>query len=277
MLRGGKKMRKIKTFKDIAKYAGAKQQILLVQIDTGEVAENPYKQLNDWQGRLKAYEELANSENWGEFVALPEVKEFLDNRIEQAKVHLDAAQSELDSIGYAEFYVRGFTPQETLECQAVINVLKPRPPIKMREVGWEDRAPLEQTGRVQPPRLRSEAYTDETDPVYLRELEAWEQELAHSDLRVIAYTLVKCVQGCDLTDDEIKAELGEDAHPAEPIEEFRLRLDQIGRILSNSIAMPIWMRIQEKIAELTGVNPERVDFTSLGLPRQSYRDGNRVK
>ena len=258
-------MRDLKTFKDISKYAGAKHQVLLVRIDSADIDENPYEKVNKCQGALDALNGLAMAD-----IFMPLLQEqdnamagFLNKAVADAQAKLEEARSEMESIEYAKLHVRGFTPQETLELQAILNVERPQPPIKMREVGWDNRPPLEQRGQVQPPALRDEPYADDQDPVYLRALKEWEQETKNSDARVIAYTLMKCVQGCDLSDEEIKGVLNEDAHAREPVEELRLRLDQVGRILTKDIAMPVWMMIQEKITSLTGVNPERVDFTSI--------------
>lgn len=272
-------MRKIKTFKDIKKHAGANFQLLLIRLDTGDIDDQPYRGVDTCQGAVDALTKLANADV---LMPLAEVEhktiaEFVNKAIEDANKKLEEAKSALESIEYGEFYVKGFTPQETLELQSILNVDKPQAPIKMREVGWEERAPLEQSGRIQAPRLRDEPYTDDKDPVYLRAVEAWEQEMAKSDIRVIAYTLVKCVQGCELTDEDIKAEIGEEAHPDEPMSEFRLRLDQVGKILTKAISMPVWILLQEKITSLTGVSPERVDFTSLGSPLPNYMGGNRVR
>lgn len=269
-------MRDIKKFSDIKKYAGAKHQVLLVRIDTGDIDENPYEKVNKAQGALDAL--TTATDGMDLTLTDPTAIELrLTERKQQALVALQEAKSELEAIEYAKFHVRGFTPQETLELQAVLNVEKPQPPIKMREVGWDDRPPLEQTGKVQPPRLRDEPYADDQDPVYLREVKAWEDEMAHSDMRVIAYTLSKCVLGCDLSDEDIKGALEEEAHPREPIEEYRLRLDQVGKILTSAMAMPVWIRIQEKITSLTGVSPDRVDFTSLGSRLQNLQAGNQLR
>ena len=264
-------MRKIKTFKEIKKHAGANFQILLIRLDTGDIDEQPYRDVDMCKGALDALTNLALSD----ILMAPEVNAFFQEKIEEAKKSLESAKSALESLDYGEFYVKGFTPQEALELRSIMDIEKPQPPIKMREVGWESKPPLEQRGQVQAPPLRDEAYADESDPVYLRAVEAWEQEMSDSSLRVIAYTLSKCVQGCNLTDEEIKAELAEEPHPEEPIEEFRLRLGQIGRILTRALSTPVWMSIQEKVNALTGINPERVDFMSLGSPLRSYMGGNR--
>lgn len=268
-------MKEIKNFKDIQKYAGAKYQVLLVRLDSGDIDEDPYEDINKAQGALDALSGLAESEVFLPLSNMehPEITALVQDRLNDARVKLEEATSELDSIEYAKFHVRGFTPHETLELQAIVNTEKPEPPIKMREVGWEERPPLEQRGPVQPPRLRDEPYADDKDPVYLRELKVWEGEQDKATARIMAYTLMKCVQGCDLTDEEITSVLNEEAHAREPIEEFRLRIDQVADIVTNVIAMPVWIRIQEKISSLTGVSPDRVDFTSLASPLRSYAGG----
>lgn len=154
------------------------------------------------------------------------------------------------------YRVRGLSPLETRMIIDIANLVKiPEPPMKKRP-----RMPLDGT----PPTVENitvEEFADVNDATYKQELELYQLEGALAQQRAIMYRMMVAIQGFDLTDEEIKEELDEDAHPREPIEKLVLRLDQLCAIIMPGFDSNHYRSLGEKINELSGVRAERINFT----------------
>ena len=154
------------------------------------------------------------------------------------------------------YQVSGMSPWEARTHTDIRNSIRPpEPPMKKRAA-----APLD--GKLDASSLGVEEFQDENDPTYKEEYKQFlEHEFPLMVQRATTFQLMTCVKGFDLTDEEIKAELGQDAHAREPLEELLLRLDQVAEIIWQDFDHRHMNALCAKIGELTGVRQDRVNFT----------------
>lgn len=183
-------------------------------------------------------------------VTLPIEKEDMDASV------LDLEGPQVESAGeFITYRVRGMTRAETLKLQKMLRLVeRPEPPMKERPV-----LPLD-TARLSAADIRSEKYADYEDPTYLEQDAIYQREMEFAVQRSTVYNLVVCVQGFDLSDEDITEVLDEEAHPRDPLESYLKRLDQISRIILPTMDQRHYMALQRKIAELSGVRQEDINF-----------------
>jgi len=155
------------------------------------------------------------------------------------------------------YKVRGGTPHETRMIMRIAGLPDaPEPPTKKRV-----RMPLD-GNRIDAANLGlHEDYLDYDDATYKHELEIYTDEMRLAEQRAVMYRLMACVQGFDMTDEDIAEVLGEPAHPKEPLEELALRLDQLSEIIMPDMDNNHFLMLARKITELSGVSTEQVNFT----------------
>lgn len=172
-----------------------------------------------------------------------------------AGVNEETGEEANQSITYK---VRGGTPIETNMVLSIVALPDtPEPPTKKRQA-----APLDMGGKLDASTLgMKEDYLDYDDPTYKQELEIYTDEMRLAEQRALMYRLMQCVQGFDMTDDEIKEVLEQDAHPKEPVGELVLRLDQLSEIILPEFDNSHFLELVKKITELSGVKTEQINFT----------------
>ena len=156
------------------------------------------------------------------------------------------------------YKVRGGTPIETRMILSIAALPDtPEPPTKKRQV-----APIDIGGKLDASSLGvKEDYLDYDDATYKQELEIYTDEMRIAEQRAVTYRFVQCVEGFDVSDEDIKKELNEDAHPKEPVEELVLRLDQVEEIILPDFPNSHYLELVKKITELSGVRTEQINFT----------------
>ena len=155
------------------------------------------------------------------------------------------------------YMVRGMTPPEAFKNRAIAeSVEPPMPPTKTRT-----RLP-DSSDNLDVRNLVKEEYQDLNDPTFLEELQLFKQEQIIMTQRTTMYCLMVSVEGFNLTDEEIKAELEQNAHAREPLDELLLRLDQVSEIIMSGFDQGHMMALREKIQELSGLRTEEINFTS---------------
>lgn len=155
------------------------------------------------------------------------------------------------------YMVRGFTPRELWQHRAIMQSIEPpMAPVKKRSTLTPT-----QTGKLDVANIGEEDYQDFNDPTYIEQLELFKHEMNVLTQRGTMYALMVCVEGLDLTDEEIKSELKVDPHPKEPLDSLMLRLDQLCMIIMVDFDMSHMTAIRQKINELSGMGDEQVNFT----------------
>jgi hypothetical protein len=183
--------------------------------------------------------------------------EQVEQWIGEAQKRAGKIEKAIQADQYVTYRVRGLAPLEQQEMVELIQATEPPvPPKKTREV-----LPLDRGSKIVPEDIRDEQYDDFDDPAYRASLVAFSRDVSLGHQRGIMYSLVVCVDGFDLSDEEIQEELGEPAHPKQPVEEFRQRLDQLSRIILSQLDGRHLAQIQDRINELSGVEAARVNFT----------------
>lgn len=157
-----------------------------------------------------------------------------------------------NKIGYN---VRGLSPIENeLHGDIMGSVTMPIPPTKKRVA-----RPLD--GKIEASQLGMEEYRDIEDPSYLDALKTYEEELKVMWQQASMYRIMVCVQGFDVSDEDIKAELEEEAIPKDSLDNLLKRIDQVCRIVLPEFDQRHFMALLAKISNLTGVKTETVNFT----------------
>jgi hypothetical protein len=155
------------------------------------------------------------------------------------------------------YMVRGMTPPEAYKHRAITgSVEPPMPPTKQRT-----KLPDSGSDKLDVRNLVKEDYQDINDPTFLEEIRVYKQETLIMSQRAIMYELMVCVDTFNLTDEQIKEDLGQDAHAMEPLSELLLRLDQLCLLIMVDFDQGHMTAIQEKINELSGLKTEEVNFT----------------
>lgn len=153
------------------------------------------------------------------------------------------------------YKVRALSPTETYENGAIVDALEPPiPPVKERTV-------VPPGGKLDAGNIQQEEYDDYHDPTFLEEIKIFKHQKKLHDQRATMHSLMLCVDTFNLTDEEIKAELDEDAHAREPLDELMLRLDQVSEIIMTDFDIGHMIALRQKINQLSGVSAELVNFT----------------
>jgi hypothetical protein len=153
------------------------------------------------------------------------------------------------------YRVRGLTPKEDFVLSNLIATLvEPRAPTKQRVAESPG-------GKLDASNMRMEEYQDENDPTYQEELRLYDYETRLMMQRALMYRLMCGVVGFNLTDEQIKEKLGVEAAPKEPVQELTKRLDQLSEIILPDFDTGHYMRLTNKVRELSGVSFDQVNFT----------------
>ena len=152
------------------------------------------------------------------------------------------------------YRVRGLTPlQLGLHSDVYSTVEAPIPPTKKRTV-------VPPGGKLQVTQIETEDYADLDDPTFKEQWKIYEADCKERNQRSTMYRLMMGVDGFDISDADIKAELGEEAVPDDSIANLCKRIDQVCRIILPEFDQRHLMALSERIAELSGVSTERVNF-----------------
>ena len=241
----------IRSYKDIPKEDYVP---LIINILEGADATETIARKDILQAQAAAYDGIIAKLSESE--ALESIKADRD----AINIELEALAKEVEESKYIQFLVKPMSPKETLKAPK-LRPSEPKPPAKKREVPT-----LDQNNRIIPSLTKDEFYVDPDDPAYLKEMQFFEEEKQKTSERLIVYSLVCCVKGFDLSDEEIQEALGQKAHPKEPLDEYRKRLDQLGEILLDSISIKMMDSIMEKVNAISGVTADMVNFTLANSP-----------
>jgi hypothetical protein len=254
----------MKVIKSLDQIPDVEYRPVIVEMLSGEEVNDLNTNMAVAQGQLEAIERVINQvEHCG--TAQPEAMTILSHIKDNELAPLVGSfQERIESENYAQFNVRPMLPKEQFVLANLGNIPQPVPPLKKEEV-----TPLDTAGRIDPTQVHDKQYVDINDPGYLAAMREYNAEMERTDERAMAFMLYTCVEGFDLTDVQIKEFLGEDAHPKEPADSFRKRLDQIGAILLTRIEIRFVDHITSAIKQMSGVSNDRINFTSRGSSRLS--------
>ena len=152
------------------------------------------------------------------------------------------------------YRVRGLSPLEVgIHSDILTSVTPPSPPVKKRTV-----VPV--GGKLQASQIETEDYADMDDPTFKDAIKAYEEEYKTMVQRASMYRLMMAVEGFDISDEDIKTELEEEAVSDDSIDNLCKRIDQVCRIILPEFDQRHMMGLLSKIGELSGVQTERVNF-----------------
>lgn len=157
------------------------------------------------------------------------------------------------------YNVRGMSPKEQSMISKLIRTpAAPVAPYKPKQI-----APLNRSGGLVAKDIHDEMVQDDGDPDYLNAVRLHQDMVSDRMQIVMAYTLVACVDGFNLSDADIAEGTGETAYKNDPndIDTYRNRISQISEIILPKMDSRHLNIIQQRIGKLTGITNESVDFT----------------
>ena len=201
-----------------------------------------------------------------EITKATDIKDYISKKIDDIKERTEALQEQAENLGVTTYTVRGLTPKEKAFTFNLMPFDKtPSPPKKKKEI-----LTLDNRRNISPEAIENSFEYDENDPTYKQELIIYSKLVSDAGLIIATFKLMCAVEGFDLTDDEIKEELGEEAKASKDrtqylngtkdIKEYIERIHQVEKIILGSIDSAHLDFLISAIDELTGVKADNINF-----------------